>query len=333
MAITQDELCNKINKKIKEKNAHQIASLLRINSKKHKEKIQNIDYKKIREPFDQILGKFYLDDYASLVLVLDDFDDKSYWMTPVYRKVVIALYYLSLKEKREEEYSKVLINIFRINQKCTDKRFILTIVIILLNIYFNKKKMTLFDNLISVIEPPDFISKESLIFYYFAGINSLINENFVKGNEYLKKAFKHKFINKEAALPYVISILLLNKRINGSFLKKYNINYNFILNICRGKYNLNELPNELLHDLNLTRICLVHFPNINLRHLVYNVYKKACVNHRLNISYLKIIKKCNDDEIYASIIKLIGLGYLKGYLSMNFELLVLSKVDPFPKLK
>ncbi|KCZ74606.1 hypothetical protein H311_04427, partial [Anncaliia algerae PRA109] len=136
MAITQDELCNKINKKIKEKNAHQIASLLRINSKKHKEKIQNIDYKKIREPFDQILGNFYLDDYASLVLVLDDFDDKSYWMTPVYRKVVIALYYLSLKEKREEEYSKVLINIFRINQKCTDKRFILTIVIILLNIYF-----------------------------------------------------------------------------------------------------------------------------------------------------------------------------------------------------
>lgn len=329
--MQKEELHRKINRKIKEQDGLALATMLKINNKRLKEKVSKIDLPKLLSPFDKVLNSFYSDNFGLLSENLALISEESYWMIPVFRKIILNCYNLAILENKEEEFSKILLNIYRNNQKCENKNFILLIINLLLNIYFSKKKFALFENLISVISPPNFISKESVIFYYFSGLNALMNDNFKQANEFLKKSFKYKFISKEAALPYFISILLINKKIKSNLLMKYDLNYDFIKSICKGKFNKTNLPLNKLSEFNLTRVCLIHLPNVSLRNLINNVYKIAAVNYRLPLHFLNIVFKCSIEEIISIVIRLIDLGYIKGYLSVNYECIVFSKVDPFPK--
>ncbi|KAL0265686.1 UNVERIFIED_CONTAM: hypothetical protein PYX00_011400 [Menopon gallinae] len=313
-----------INKKISKKDGKAIETLFKTDKKKTRAILEATQVERLSYPFNKLLPLYYKESYAEAVgaLGLISFDEQ--WATPIHKRVIHRLYMLA---DFNEDYSKVLMNTFR---KIKDRRLYFYTVTMLISMYSKNKKYNMIDNLLSIVGEPDFVSKEAIVYYYYMGLSKLTRDDFEGSYAFLRKAFSYRFARERAALPLFANVILRNKRLRGSILPKYGVDFAFLHDIYHGRLDLGQLPNEALAEYNLLRVCRVYFPLISMRNLVYRVYGAARDDNRLYIRYLTAKTGMVAEECAAAVIQLITLGYIRGYLSINKQCIVLSRTDPFP---
>eukprot|EP00866_Antonospora_locustae_P000008 jgi/Antlo1/8/2028 len=315
-----------INKKISKKDGKAIETLFDIGKKKTHAILQETHVDRLSYPFNKLLPLYYKDKYIEAVGALEfvSFDD--IWATPIHKRIIHRLYRLA---DFNEDYSKVLMSLFR---KIKDKRLYFYVVTMLISMYSKNKKYNMIDSLLSIVGEPDFVSKETIVYCYYMGLNKLTRDDFEGSYVFLRKAFGYKFAREMSALPLFVSVILCNRRLRASILSKYGLRFLFLSDFYRGHFKLKELPSEALMEYNLLRVCRIYFPLISTRNLVSRIYSVARDDNRLYLKYLMAMTGMRAEECAAVIIQLVSLGYIKGYLSINKQCIVLSRRDPFPRV-
>lgn len=91
-------------------------------------------------------------------------------------------------------------------------------------------------------------------------------------------------------------------------------------------------PYSFYIESHLTRIMQIYMPLVCFRNLLYRFYMASEQMSKLPIN--EIIAFCNMEsaEVYCIILNCIDKGLVRGYLSINKNILVMSKETPFPDL-
>lgn len=315
-----------INKKISKKDGKAIETLFDTEKKKTHAILQATHVDRLSYPFNKLLPLYYKENYSEAVKALEfvTFDDL--WATPIHKRIIHRLYRLA---GFSEDYAKVLMGLFR---KIKDRRLYFYVVTMLISMYSKNKKYNMIDNLLSIVGEPDFVSRETIVYYYYMGLNKLTRDDFEGSYVFLRKAFSYKFAREAAALPLFVNVILCNRRLRTGILSKYGLSFLFLRDLHRGCFKLEQLPSEVLMEYNLLRVCRIYFPLISARNLVCRVYGVARDDNRLYLKYLMAKTGMGIEECAAVIIQLVSLGYIKGYLSVNKQCIVLSRADPFPRV-
>lgn len=315
-----------INKKISAKEGKVLATLFNVNKRKSQAIMQSTRVAGLKHPFNEIFALYYKESYEEAVDVADfvNFDEK--WAMPIYKRIFHRLYVLS---GLREEYAKVLMGMLRKVQS-KDKRVYFYLTNMLISIYLKNKKFNMIDHLLSIVEEPDFVSREVVVYFYYLGLNKLTRDDFQSGYAFLRRAFRYKFIRERVALPLFVSVILNRRALRPGVLAKYGVDFAFLADLSRGTFTNEQLPSEVLIQHNLLRACRMHLPLVSLRNLVLRIYNAARNNNKLELKHLRHKLGVCTEECAAALIQLISLGYIKGYLSVNRECLVLSKTQPFP---
>ncbi|PKA60526.1 hypothetical protein AXF42_Ash017932 [Apostasia shenzhenica] len=199
----------------------------------------------------------------------------------------------------------------------------------------------------------EFPSRDKVTYMYYTGRLELYNENFIVADQKLTYALVHCNSQYEANLRMILKYLIPVKLSVGILPKMWLLD----------KYNLTEYTNVVKAlrsgDLRLLRQALQDHEDIFLRTGVYLVLEKLelQVYQRL-VKKIYIIQKQKDpskahqiklelivkaltwlevgmdiDEVECMMAILIYKNLMKGYFAHKSKVVVLSKQDPFPKLK
>lgn len=315
-----------INKKISKKDGKAIETLFDTGKKKTHAILRATHVDRLSYPFNKLLPIYYKENYSEAVEALEfvSFDEE--WATPIHKRIIHKLYRLA---DFSEDYSKVLMSLFR---KIKDRRLYFYVVTMLISMYSKNKKYNMIDNLLSIVGEPDFVSRETIVYYYYIGLNKLTRDDFEGSYVFLRKAFGYKFAREAAALPLFVNVILCNRRLRTSILPKYRLSFPFLRDLYKGHFKLEQLCGEALMEYNLLRVCRIYFPLISARNLVCRIYSVARDDNRLYLKYLMAKTGMEVEECAAAIIQLVSTGYIRGYLSVNRQCIVLSRTDPFPRI-
>lgn len=94
----------------------------------------------------------------------------------------------------------------------------------------------------------------------------------------------------------------------------------------------NSMPVEFYCRTHLIRLMKIFQPLVCFRNLIYRFYVAS--NYPSKLSILDVLRFTNKEraEVYCAIISCIHRGLIRGYLSVDKETIVLSKVAPFPDI-
>lgn len=232
------------------------------------------------------------------------------------------------------------------------------IVGILFKTYFKLSQTNLCSMVLRSINasqiPPleTFSLSDQATFKYYLGILSFFEENYSLAASYLSFSFLacRKLNNNPNALRcliYLVPSNLLSSCIlpSNKLLQEYPVikeKYgDLIISIKSG--NIKIFDKYLQDNLNILIKDGVYFSieickSLVFRRLVKKIWIVLDKSSRLDCNILNELiqssmnRKCNIDETHCILSNLIDKGYMKGYISYEKQILVLSKVNPFPPL-
>lgn len=221
----------------------------------------------------------------------------------------------------------------------------------LFKVYFKMSQLHLMKPLIRAIESSPFKNKFSIsqqvTYKYYAGLKAMMDEDYKSANQYLTFAFerceKSSRKNKQHILIYLIPIrILLGYMPTREVLEKYDLlpMWDIANAVKRGRVN------ELVQVMSTYQALLCKYRIYTvvekLRMITYrNMFKKVFLlhkNHLIDMNVLMVTLQTFEDieidldETHCILANLIHDGKVKGYISLSHQKLVLSKIDPFPKL-
>ncbi|KAJ1922141.1 COP9 signalosome (CSN) subunit [Mycoemilia scoparia] len=222
---------------------------------------------------------------------------------------------------------------------------------LLFKVYFRIRSLNLCGNVLKAIkasQPPEieqFPLGDQVTFNFYLGVLSFRGEEYEKASDHLEFSLKHCYsgakANKRAVLEYLIPIKMLNGILPSEKLfnlypdlrKIYGIFANAIKSGDVGMFDrcLEKHQRSLLRRG--TYMIMEHIREMVIRTL----YLIKGSNSRLSLDNLKqALRVAGLDiemaEIECLVVNMIYKGYIKGYLSHEHLILVLSKQDPFPVL-
>ncbi|XKL60369.1 hypothetical protein PGB90_001385 [Kerria lacca] len=221
----------------------------------------------------------------------------------------------------------------------------------LFKVYFKMSQLHLMKPLIRAIESSPFKNKFSIgqqvTYKYYAGLKAMMDEDYKSANQYLTFAFerceKSSKKNKQHILIYLIPVrILLGYMPTKEILEKYELLPMWHIANAVKQGNVNELV-KMMNEYQ----CLLYKFRIytiveKLRIVTYrNMFKKIFLLHRNHLIDMNVLKvglqvfedpESDLDETHCILANLIYEGKIKGYISLSHQKLVLSKIDPFPKL-
>ncbi|KAL9647556.1 hypothetical protein ABK040_006912 [Willaertia magna] len=235
----------------------------------------------------------------------------------------------------------------------------------LLRIYFQLNKLSLCTKLIKTVEESkslpnleEFPVSQRVTYKFFSGRVAILESNLSKAKLDLEYALHYCLDNypknKRMILQYLSCVnLMLGKYPTVNLCKRYNmLEFLELSKACRSgdlKTYCNELEKyKLFFIQHGTYLMLEKIKLIVYRNLLRRVYYYNCENHpetssrldlnlflvalRFQPSSVKIQQQMDLDEAECLITNLIYLGYIRGYVSHDKQMLVLSKKEPFPAL-
>jgi len=258
-----------------------------------------------------------------------------------------------------EKSAEYLMNCFRVCVSDTrasiensKKWGMLAIVNQLFKIYFKINKLQLCKPLIRAIDAlpiKDQFPKSYLVTYrYFVGKKSMFDSNYKLADEYLTYAFEHCHKdckkNKRNILIYLLPVKMqLGKMPTIKLLKQYNLQPFIDVRAAVVAGNLLELTKALdTHQIFFIKAGIFLILE-KLKIITYrNLFKKTSLilgTHQLPIEAFRIAlhhmgqTDVDIDEVHCIIANLIYEGYIKGYISLQHQKLIISKANPFPGFK
>lgn len=172
--------------------------------------------------------------------------------------------------------------------------------------------------------------KDKLIFLFFKGISEFKNKNYKESEIIFKKILKFNLIkNKINFLNKILEIYSIITFLNDTFYFSKNNNLKFIMS------NINKCNLKIINNFN-DQIFGIDFFLKCIRNLIFFCYQHFSVDHKLNLNFIKAAFFINDiksDNYIFYVFQIVNKGFIKGYVSLNKEVLVFSKIDPFPGLK
>ncbi|XP_006813509.1 PCI domain-containing protein 2-like [Saccoglossus kowalevskii] len=219
----------------------------------------------------------------------------------------------------------------------------------LFKIYFKINKLHLCKPLIRAIDSSNlkdqFPISQRVTFRYFVGRKAMFDSDFKSAEEYLSFAFIHchrtSKKNKRLILIYLLPIkMLLGHMPSARLLQKYDL-LQFADVAKAVKIGNLLLFNEALqrHEAFFIK-CGVYLILEKLKIITYrNLFKKVAIlmkTHQLPVSAFETALKfmqiddIDSDEVQCILANLIYQGYIRGYISYQFQKLVISKQNAFP---
>eukprot|EP00300_Choanocystis_sp_HF-7_P006953 c15002_g1_i1.p1 GENE.c15002_g1_i1~~c15002_g1_i1.p1 ORF type:complete len:416 (+),score=79.72 c15002_g1_i1:31-1248(+) len=238
----------------------------------------------------------------------------------------------------------------RSNFEVSKKRAALPILNMLLKIGFQDRNVQLCQSFLKVATGPAFpgIKKfnlaEQVTFLYFRGRLALLDADYEHAESDLLEAFqncpRNNLRNKRLILWYLIPVrLLAGQYPTSEFLQKYNLTiFEPICNaLKRGQIDSLDSYLDTHQGLLLRKglyLLMQRTRMIAFRNLFRRVYRFEGSERMKLASFEAAMRTVCDDvdteEVQCIIGNLILLGMLKGYISRQHKLVVLSNKDPFP---
>ncbi|CAB11237.1 PCI domain-containing protein [Schizosaccharomyces pombe] len=203
-----------------------------------------------------------------------------------------------------------------------------------------------------VVELPDislFPKSHVVIFHYYLGIVAFLNQNYKNASAELEIAFSlcHKGYNRnlELILSYWIPTrILVNHQLpTKNLLSKFPNLASVYIPLTRAlkSGNLGEFGKCLQKNETLLAKTKIYLTLEGTRDLcIRNLFRKTWIicgkSTRLPVSVFQIALQVAGTDlpklhVEAILANMISKGYMRGYISRNFETVVLSAKDPFPK--
>lgn len=251
----------------------------------------------------------------SVLTCLNDFED-----LPFLYKYVLKNCFKELQTtKQTEQLSKIILNLYKSNickKLCT---------VLIFNLYFKLRKYELSYNFLLITTN----DKQKTIYYLYKCLLLLYKEDMQGSLESIRIAYP-KYKNS-IFLYFIINL------INNRFIIDSKLNDKLIIvknTIKKGLFNRMYSDLELIRNdciyYNLWSICNTYLPLICFSNLIRRLYDLHSVDFKVD---LKVVFE-NVDLDYESVMSLlcsvIDLNLVKGYLSVNKNVLVFSRKDPFP---
>jgi len=222
----------------------------------------------------------------------------------------------------------------------------------LFRIYFILNRTRLCKNLIRPLEGKNFPSldqfpaSQTVTYKYFVGRLSLFDGKFKQAEEELTGSFrrctKNAPLNKRAILMYLIPVkILLGKMPSSSLLSKYNL-FQFVdlvMSIKTGNlkvYTETMKKNQQFFTqkgiyLNLEKSKVFVYRTLFKRIFLITKSTKLSL-HKIALVFSWLGCPIELDELECILANLIFSGYIKGYLSHQMRVLVVSAKNAFPPL-
>lgn len=172
--------------------------------------------------------------------------------------------------------------------------------------------------------------KDKMIFYVFKAIVAFKNEKFTEAESLFRVLVQHKSLQKRKnvikELKDLFGVTLFMNDKNGVCV---NQEINSLMSLVK-KCKLKEISES--ND----RIVGVNFFLLTVRNLILFCYEQFSKDHKLELKWLKsafVLNGVDEDEWIFFVLKAVSNGRIKGNISVNRELMIFSKTDPFPGVK
>jgi hypothetical protein len=349
-----------INERIRKKEGKVVGTLFQINSHVSQRVLASSTLSDVEYPFNILLATQhqlnlnmeYKNSEEVLSLFLRHISKDEEWTVPVFKEIVKSLFILSKNER--ERCLKTLADLLKDTLRDLEMNPRGTLVLFLANItislYKSMGSYKMIDNLLSILKNKDvdmggLSMKDVKIFHFYKGIVGLWREDLIEGVKCLKYSFnvRGKEIRKIIAPFYFISLLSVGRCVKKSVLEKYGCIYLKGLIDCVLKGDIVGYESELEKQKefylksNLYRLMCVNVSMIVHRNMLRRVYSCMSTDFRLwarhvVMGYSLLNSNMKSEEINCILMNLISLGYVRGYLSLNKEMIVFSRIDPFPMM-
>ncbi|EQB59944.1 ranscription-associated recombination protein [Vairimorpha apis BRL 01] len=158
----------------------------------------------------------------------------------------------------------------------------------------------------------------------------LYKEDIIGSLESIRIAYPN-FKNKGLFLYFFINL------INNRFIIDARLNKKLIIiknTIKKGLFNrvysdLELIREECIH-YNIYGICTTYLPLICFSNLVRRLFDLHSSDYKVNLCYVLEVINLKYEDIISLLCSVIDLNLIKGYLSINKEVIVFSRKDPFP---
>lgn len=221
----------------------------------------------------------------------------------------------------------------------------------LFKVYFRISKLHLMKPLIRAIESSPYKDKSSLsqqiTYKYYVGRKAMFDSDYKTANEYLTFAFQkcHKASkkNKRLILIYLVPVkMLLGFMPTRELLQKYDLLQLWDVTVAVQSGQISQLLDAMsTHQtffiqcgiyLILEKLKMITYRNLFKK--VYNINKNPVIELEQFLLALRFVegKHMDLEDTHCLLCNLIHDGYVKGYISLTHQKVVLRKTDPFPKL-
>jgi len=228
----------------------------------------------------------------------------------------------------------------------------LAVVNQLFKIYFAINKLQLCKPLTRAIDSlaiKDEFAKSHLVTYrYYVGKKAMFDADYKLADEYLTYAFEHSHKssrkNKRSILIYLLPVKMqLGKMPSLKLLKQYDLQpFVAVRNaVISGNYLM--LTEALQANQSFFIQAGIYLILEKLKIVTFrNLFKKTALilgTHQLPIEAFRVALQfmgetdMDTDEVHCIIANLIFEGYIKGYISLQHQKLIISKQNPFPPFK
>lgn len=169
--------------------------------------------------------------------------------------------------------------------------------------------------------------KDTLIFSAFKATVLFKTYKFSESEKYLKMLLNYRSIQRNKSVYSQLKCMLCVTL----FVKDRNV--------CCDDHEINTLMCMVrkcrLRDIARSndRIVGTYFYFLTVRNLIRFCYREYGSHHKLEMGWLRsafVLNGVAEDECIFLIMQTICKGYVKGYVSVSRDVVVFSKVDPFP---
>ncbi|KAM0676099.1 hypothetical protein GVAV_000061 [Gurleya vavrai] len=356
------DITDNINHKITNRDSKSLAFLFNLNNKSAFKNFKSINFDNLIQPFDDILFlqkelnlNPSIETAEAILLTFKSKYLEEDWCLEVFDKIVFNLFTTVYNFKKIEK-NNLIINsyferiakifqglfkeIFDLKQNNIRKHFLMKIFNYLVCLYTSLENTKMIDNLFTVFHTKinSEITKDNKIYSFYLGCYYLRIEKFNLAFDCLKYSFliKNDLLKKEI-LPFLFfSALCCKKYIKNEILDYYGyFDYIKLQNsIISGNFTqINEYIDTCNYKFIRLLITEIYYLTYkNLFSIIYNFNKMENKLYLNDIADLLYMHKCKIElkELQCILLNLIAKGFVKGYLNITKNVVVLSKENPFP---
>ncbi|KAK6090145.1 hypothetical protein P3W45_000871 [Vairimorpha bombi] len=319
-----------INRFIKDRKYYKLSSLFKVYRPKY-------NLSNITPPFDTILNHHFIytkertflasiDVLKSCYALFQEDADSHY----VFKFVINNC----LNELQTEDEIKSLIKILQeIYKNIYTKHWITNV---LLSLYFKIKNYELAYNFLQITSNTRSNKKDFYIYNLYKGLLLLYKEDIEGSSECLRISYRCKKIRKSSFFIFFIISLISNRMLTDNQIKKYgdircknikeSIQFGLISRLDEDMHNLEDV----FVSYNINNICKTYLPLICFSNLIRRLFEMFNEDYKLNLNYLVECLDIQYEDIISMICSVIDCNLVKGYISINKNVMVFSKKNPFP---